>query len=107
VTVEFFNTNTFVRSGAANLTRRMAMRQSEMYALYRAHFPMLVRKAEGYVDSGLYGSLSSFLQKQLNRAKEMSAVRGWDQLDEMERRAEWFKAQARNCIEERAKICAS
>jgi hypothetical protein len=36
VTVEFFNTNTFVRSGAANLTRRMAMRQSEMYALYRA-----------------------------------------------------------------------
>jgi hypothetical protein len=103
VTVEFFNTNTFVRSGASTLTRRMAMSQSEMYALYRAHFPMLVRKAEVMADSGLYGPLTSFLAKQLARANEMSAAEGWDQSDEMQRRAEWFKDQRSDHREERAK----
>ena len=58
VTVEFFNTHTFVRSGASTLTRRMALRQTEMYALYRAQYPLLVRKAESLVESGLYQSLS-------------------------------------------------
>jgi hypothetical protein len=103
VTVEFFNTHTFVRSGASTLTRRMAMSQSEMYALYRAHFPMLVRKAEVMADSGLYGPLTSFLAKQLARANEMSAAEGWDQSDEMQRRAEWFKDQLSDHREERAK----
>ena len=61
VTVEFFEDHTFVRSGAKTATRRMALRQSEMYALYRAHFPMIVRRAERLADGGMYGSLSAFL----------------------------------------------
>ena len=103
VTVEFFNTHTFVRSGASTLTRRMALRQTEMYALYRAQYPMLVRKAESLVQSGLYRSLSHHLAKQLSRAKEMSAVEGWDQLDEMQRREEWFNAREYDDRVERAK----
>ncbi len=83
VTVEFFENNTFVRSGAKTCTRRMALRQSEMYALYRAHFPMIVRRAESLADGGMYGPLSAFLSTQLIRAKEMSEVEGWRPVDEL------------------------
>ena len=66
------------------------MRQSEMYALYRAQFPMLMRKAESLAESGLYGPLTPFLAKQVSRAKEVSTAVGWDGATEMERREEWF-----------------
>ena len=79
------------------------MPQVEMYALYRAHFPMLLRKAEVMADSGLYGSLTSSLAKQLARAKEMSAAEGWDEFEELERRTEWFKDQVTDIKWDRAK----
>ena len=41
-------------------------------------------------DGGMYGPLSAFLSTQLIRAKEMSEVEGWRQVDELNRRAEWF-----------------
>ena len=104
VTVEFFNTHTFVRSGANTLTRRMAMRQSEMYALYRAHYPMLMRRAESFVESGIYQSPGGHMAKQINRAREMSAVEGWDQGEELERREDFFKDREYEARVERAKF---
>ena len=103
VTVEFFNANTFVRSGARTDTRRMAMQRTEMYALYRAHFPMLLRRAESIAEGGAFGQLGKFLSKQLSQAKVMSEVQGWSQEGELKRREEWYNAKTRECKVDRAR----
>ena len=64
----------------------MELPQTDMYALYRAHFPMLVRRAESLAQEGLYGPLSVFLSNAVERATEMSKEPGWCQLGELERR---------------------
>ena len=95
VTVEFFNENTHVRSGARNLTRRMALSKDEMYYLYRAQFPDLVRRAaeRSSADSDLHGPLSSFLLSRLEVASRMSSAPGWTEVGELDRRREWYRAQ--------------
>ena len=79
VTVEFFQANTFVLSGAKTLARRMALSQAEMYALYRAHFPMMCRRAENLAEAALYGPMCSHLSTQLSIANKMSRVEGWSE----------------------------
>jgi hypothetical protein len=71
-TVEFFFGHTFVRSGAKNNTRRMAMRKDEMYATYRASFPAILSRAEVIAASGIFESegLSQFLKQNLEKKLE-------------------------------------
>ena len=90
VIVEFFHSNTFVRSGAKTLTRRMALSQSEMYALYRAHYPMMCRRAASLAEAALYGPMCSHLLKQVTIANKMSQVEGWSEIEETERRVRYY-----------------
>ena len=76
-TVEFFQANTFVRSGAKTLTRRMALSKCELYGLYRAHYPMICRRAESLAQAEMYGPMCNHLSTQLVIAKKMSRVPGW------------------------------
>ena len=103
VTLEFFTANTFVRSGARTDTRRMAMQQTEMYALYRAHFPMLLRRAENLADGGAFGELPRFMSRQLARTKAMSEVKGWSPEGELKRREEWYAKRTYECKVDRAR----
>jgi hypothetical protein len=71
----------------------MAMDKIEMYGLYRAHFPALVRRAaEMYEENPeRCGGLSPFLKKNLAVANTMSASPGWTQESELARRVQWYK----------------
>lgn len=89
-TVEFFQANTFVRSGAKTLTRRMALSKCELYGLYRAHYPMICRRAESLAQAEMYGPMCNHLSAQLVIAKKMSRVPGWSESAETERREQYF-----------------
>ena len=104
VTAAFFNDHTHVRSGAKNLTRQLQMSKDEMYGLYRAHFPDLVRQAAARqaADPELHGPLSGFLTERLKVANEMSAVPLWSQVEELGRREEWYSRRTDEMRFERA-----
>ncbi len=104
ITVEFFHENTHVRSGAKRLTRRMAMNKDEMYGLYRAQFPDLVRRAalRSAADVDLHGPLSGFLLSRLKIANRMSSAPGWTEVSEMDRRRSWYNARVEDLKWERA-----
>ena len=84
-----------VRSGARNLTRRMAMNKDEMYALYRAQFPLLVRRAaeRSATDRTLHGPPGKFLMSRLEVANRRSSAPGWSEVGELDRRRDWYSAQ--------------
>ena len=104
MTAAFFNDHTHVRSGAKNLTRQLQMSKDEMYGLYRAHFPDLVRQAAARqaADPELHGPLSGFLTERLKVANEMSAVPLWSQVEELGRREEWYSRRTDEMRFERA-----
>ena len=104
ITVEFFNENTHVRSGAKTLTRRMAMTKDEMYCMYRAQFPNLVRRAaeRSHADRTLHGPLDQFLLSRLEVANRMSSAPGWSEVGELARRREWYIARLETMRTERA-----
>ena len=104
VTAAFFNDHTHVRSGAKNKPRQLQMSKDEMYGLYRAHFPDLVRQAAARqaADPELHGPLSGFLTERLKVANEMSAVPLWSQVEELGRREEWYSRRTDEMRFERA-----
>ena len=69
------------------------MDKDEMYGLYRAHFPDLVRRAAARqaTDPELHGPLSDFLTSRLEVANAIAAVPLWSQVEELARREEWYR----------------
>ena len=96
ITVGFFEENTHVPSGARIPTRHMAMDKIEMYGLYRAHFPALVRRAAELSEEKqeVHGGLCGFLKKSLVVANEMSARPAWTQKSELDRRVQWYERKS-------------
>ena len=90
ITVGFFEEHTHVPSGARIPTRHMAMDKIEMYGLYRAHFPALVRRAAELSEEKqeVHGGLCGFLKKSLVVANERPA---WTQKSELDRRVQWYE----------------
>ena len=80
------------------------MTKEEMYGLYRAQFPNLVRRAaeRSSADRALHGPLSSFLLSRLEAANRISARQGWTEVGELDGRRRWYREQTAATKTERA-----
>lgn len=91
-TNEFFVNQTYVRSGARNNTRRMHIDCSEMYAIYRAHFPQICRRAKALGEAREL-PMDTFLETNLVVAERMATAQGWTIHGELLRRTDHFTHQ--------------